>query len=223
MKELNRSNEESYVSLVQKIERHGLQSVDSDILKQLISSLDRERKLKSTQNAEKHKALSVDRRMREAKALERTDLIEKTLCEEEDNRRADRIKKMDGWYMKLVERDKTRAAEKKELMGLVVAASEKRRSFEVPRLSKTETLFPESGVSSGGSQKSLSSALYHSGPETSSRSTLEEFNALAFRCRKRRSYVNHLYLAQMQGSNYAKSTKQASMVYGQMHCPKVQS
>ena len=207
--EVNDIDRASYISLIQKIERQGLESIESDLLHRLMLSFDEERKARSVQNSDRKRALMAQRQRKIQESLARTKAHEKIARDEHTKIQIERTRRMEDWFRKLISRDKMRAEEKSALRELISSHSRKEHT---PHESKDQASQPKAPsvhlLSNVPCQDSTSSPL-------TARSTQELFNLLSYRYRKRPNSSGTKFLAPMAYSNYLESTKQASAVYCQ--------
>lgn len=208
----------SYISLLHRIERQGLGSIESDLLHRLKLSFDEERKARSVQNCDRKRALMAQRQRKIQESLDRTISHEKIARDEHTKLQMERTRRMEDWFRKLISRDKMRAEEKKALRELISSKSLKKQTPHNLKELTPQLKQPASVqlLSYDPFQDSASSPL-------TARSTQELFNLLSYRYRKRPNSSGSKFLTPMSFSNYLESTKQASAVYCKTSCHRRES
>lgn len=211
---MSETNEPSYVELIQRIERHGIESIDAGLFQQLTDVLTEERKLRSVNNSERQRALLAERRRREEETNRKRENAERKAEQERKQGQSDREEKMRDWFVKLVARDRNRAADKRALKELIENKAAKNSPLRKPGMACTSSTLSQPVTSSVSRDLSCSQQSTDS-PVPTTRSNMEVYKFVSFLRRQISRVSSGNYITHMGESNYAKSTQKASNVYGQ--------
>ena len=129
-------------------------------------------------------------------------------------RQSNREEKMRDWFVKLVARDRNRAADKRALKELIENKAAKNSPLHKPGMACTSSTLSQPVTSSVSRDLSCSQQSTDS-PVPTTRSNMEVYKFVSFLRRQISRVSSGNYITHMGESNYAKSTQKASNVYGQ--------
>ena len=198
-----------WLKVMNEVERRGIESMNHNKLHSIIADIESARKEKLEiieSKRSEHLKRRRQRQIQESLKLQRIENEREALMEYQMKEKAIRLRQ---WHEKLKEKDRTKAAEKRNLIALLEQEklrSDLKRKQALVRLKRPECV-------KGGAIITIEPPPDTVTPPLTSRTTMSFFARLATPTLERKKGLPDSYLHAMKDSMYARSTKLASNIY----------